>query len=108
LVAPYNIADLRRLFFGILQSLDTHVFIELWRAVEPFLENVYAKRKDRENRLYYSCRWSKGPQETEVPLMKRKKHNASANNAQGCAVTSLIGYVEDGQVQFKAKGQPQD
>jgi hypothetical protein len=23
-------------------------------------------------------------------------------------VTSLIGYVEDGQVQFKVKGQPQD
>jgi hypothetical protein len=73
--------------------------------VEPFLENVYAKGKDRGNRLYYSCRWSKGLQETEVPLAKRKKHNASANNAQGCPVTSLIGYVKDGQIQFKVKGQ---
>jgi hypothetical protein len=104
LVAPYNIADLRRLFFSILQSPDTHVPIELWRAVEPFLENVYAKGKDRGNRLYYSCRWSKGPQETEVPLVKREKHNASANNAQGCPVTSLIGHVEDGQVQLRQRG----
>src|SRR4051812_18333746 len=105
LVAPHNIADLRRLFFDILQSPDTRVPIELWQAVEPFLENVYAKGKDRGNRLYYSCRWSRSPHETAVPLVKRKKHNASANNAQACPVTSLIGYVEEGQVQFKTKGQ---
>jgi hypothetical protein len=56
LVAPYNIADLRKLFFDILQSPDIRVPIELWRAVEPFLENVYAKGKARGNRLYYSYR----------------------------------------------------
>src|SRR5256885_13419933 len=81
LVAPHNIADLQRLFFNILQSPDTCVAIELRRAVEPFLENVYAKRKDLGNRRHYSRRWSKGPQETVVPLVKRKKHNAFANNA---------------------------
>jgi hypothetical protein len=91
LVAPHNIAYLHRQFFDILQSPDTRVPIELWRVVEPFLENVYVKGKDRGNRLYYSCRWSRGLQETEVPLVKRKKYNASANNAQGCPVTSLIG-----------------
>src|SRR5271163_2013658 len=96
LVAPDNIAQLRRQFFSILQSPETRVPFHLWQAVYPFLENVYATEKDRGKRLYYSCRWSKAPQGTEVPLNKRKRHNASANNAQGCPVTSLIGWIEDG------------
>src|SRR6266516_717409 len=108
LVAPDNIAQLRRQFFSILQSPETRVPFHLWQAAYPFLENVYATEKDRGNRLYYSCRWSKASKGTEVPLNKRKRHNASANNAQGCPVTSLIGWVEDGQIQFQGKRPPAD
>ena len=108
LVAPDNIAQLRRQVFPILQSPGTRVPLHLWQTVYPFLENVYVTEKDRGKRLYYSCRWSKAPQGTEVPLNKRKRHNASPNKAQRCPMTSLIGWVEGGQIQFKAKGPPEE
>jgi len=60
LVAPDNIAQLRRQFPPTLQSPGTRVPFHLWQAVYPFLENVYATEKNR----YLPGYWGSGPEES--------------------------------------------
>src|SRR5436305_8410220 len=67
LPAPPDIAALRRQYFNILQTPGQGIGYTAWLQLEPCLENVYRKDKDRlqmerEGRIgstYYSCRWSK-------------------------------------------------
>lgn len=109
LPAPPDIAVLRRQYFNILQTPGKGIGYSAWLQLEPFLENVYRKDKDRVQmgpegpigRIYYSCRWSKKEYTTPVELGKRKRDGATQNKCDKCPVNSLVAVVTAGWVTFE-------